>query len=99
MTVLRRWPTCIGLATLGLLKSMTTVSGSPACGTPRCSSEGSAATPSATTPPRTVRLMNPGPATSGVSHRSARPAASTSSAATSRGGLPSVLASGIAMFA
>ena len=71
MMVLRRWPTCMGLATLGELKSITMVRGDPAA-TPSRSSRATDTSRWASQSVRRRRLMNPGPATVGGSSQSAR---------------------------
>ena len=65
--VLRMWPTCIGLATFGELKSMMIRSLSLATLTPNLLSRKIAATPRARNLVVSRKLINPAPATSGGS--------------------------------
>ena len=99
MIVLRRWPTWSGLATLGLLKSTTNVFAGRACSTPRRSSAASSASCPANQPGFSFRLMKPGPATVGGSHRSATSSRETMRDAISRGGLPRAFCKAMAQFA
>ena len=85
MTVERMWPTCIGLATLGEEKSMTTVRGSSGGvmpGNPPASSSPSA---SAIQASRSRTLRNPGPAISGGPASGSSRTAPATAEASSRG--------------
>ena len=72
---------------------MTTVRGCPAGLIPEDGSVNTWVATRASTSVRIRRLMKPGPAISSGSHRSPRSICSTSRAATSRGFVPSALAS------
>ena len=72
MTVERKCPTCIGLATLGEEKSMTTVFAFAGGSRPSDSSVKSSPSADATHASWRRRLRNPGPATSGGPAKGAR---------------------------
>ncbi len=71
---------------------MTTTWGSSTWATPAYGSASCPVTKSASTADLSRKLMKPGPAISGGSHRSSSASRSTMDAAISRGGLPSDLA-------
>ena len=93
ITVERRCPTCIGLATLGDEKSMTTVLACAVGARPSVSSASSACNVEATQESSRRTLRNPGPATSGGPAIGARSTVRAISCARSRGLRFSVLAS------
>ena len=84
--VVRRWPTCISFAMLGEEYSTTTVCGSAARLTPSRPLPSISPAWPAIQSLRSVRLMKPGPLTSGSWQMSAISSERASSAATSRGG-------------
>ena len=88
MIVLRRWPTCICLATFGLEKSTTTVCGDLSLARCRVGPAGRrwhTATVPATYWGFSRRLMKPGPATSGGSQMSLRSSCGDDCSASLRG--------------
>ncbi len=92
ITVERRWPTCIGLATFGDEKSMTTDltrAGSPS---PSRSSVSNSRKAEETQASFKRRLRNPGPATSGGPAIGVRSTRTATCCANSRGLRPSDLA-------
>ena len=100
MIVLRRCPTCSGFATFGPLRSITNVRGFAADATPSFGSVPMPRTASARKSDFRRRLMNPGPATVGVSSTSFGGRAATMAFATSGGFWPAArFAIAIAMFA
>ncbi len=97
--VVRRCPTCISLAMLGEEYSTTTVCGRAAGASPSLPSPSISVAWPAIQSARRVKLMNPGPLTTGSAHMSATSRWPTSSLAISAGGRPTRLASGSAAFA
>ena len=94
--VVRRWPTCISFAMFGEEYSTMTVSGASVSGVPSRGSPSRVVVASAIHSGRSVKLTNPGPLTVGASLMPPTSRWLTMSAATSRGALPSFLASGSA---
>ena len=102
ITVERMWPTCIGLATFGELKSTTIVRGAAVASTPQRSSRTAAAPAAASASSRTRTFTKPGPAGSPGGAKSRPKAGSAASrrpisAARSRGLRPARFASAIAI--
>ena len=85
MTVERMWPTCIGLATLGDEKSMTTVRGCAGGAIPGNSPASRSASARAIQASCSRTLRKPGPATSGGPASGSRSTAAATWAARSRG--------------
>ena len=97
--VVRRWPTCISLATFGEEYSTTIFCGWLTGGSLSRGSVSICEAWAAIQSSRSVRLMKPGPLTSGSAQIPATSRRLVSSAATSRGGRPSRLPSGSAALA
>ncbi len=97
--VVRKCPTCISLATFGEEYSTTTVRGMAASASPSLGSLSICEAWAAIQSSRRVKLMKPGPLTSGSAHMSVTCSRAVSSLATCRGGRPSRLPSGSATLA